>query len=196
MVLNVFLQVFDAGRLTDGRGRTAYFNHATVIMTSNIGTELYFKSKVGFDWTRAEESEIMQEIKNYFSPEFLNRIDEIVFFKPLTIDHVKKIIDLQLREVRKRLKLDGKALILSEKAKEEIAKKGYSREYGARRLARTIREMLLDKIAIAKLAENWDSIRTIYAELKNGEIVLRLSQEPPVEPQETLAEENLKEQAK
>lgn len=192
MVLNVFLQVFDAGRLTDGRGRTAYFNHATVIMTSNIGTDLYFKSKVGFEWTRAERSEIMQEIKNYFSPEFLNRIDEIVFFRPLDIEDIKKIIDLQLREVRRRLALEEKSLVLTEKVKTAIAKRGYSREYGARRLARTIREMLLDKLAVLKLSEEWSAIKTIFAEEDHGEIILRTSREPVVETQETELEKELK----
>lgn len=193
MVLNVFLQVFDAGRLTDGRGRTAHFNHATVIMTSNIGTDLYFKSKVGFEWSRTERSEIMQEIKKYFSPEFLNRIDEIVFFRPLDINDVKRIIDLQLREVKRRLALEEKTLVLSDEAKTAIAERGYSREYGARRLARTIREMLLDKLAVLKLSPEWKSTRTIFAEVEKGEIILRTSRESVIQTQEAEVEKGLEE---
>ncbi len=177
MVLNVFLQVFDAGRLTDGRGRTVYFNHSTIIMTSNLGTKLYSSSKIGFQWNKVEKSEIMQEIKNYFSPEFLNRLDEIVFFRPLGLEDVKKIIELQLREVRRRLKLEGKRLILSEKAKEKIAMSGYSMEYGARRLARTIREMVLDKLGEIKLSDEWGRIKTIYIDVKNDEIFIRTLEE-------------------
>ncbi len=186
-VMNIFLQVFDAGRLTDGRGRTAYFNHATVIMTSNIGTDLYFRSKIGFEWTKVVRSEIMQEVRRFFTPEFLNRIDEIVFFKPLEIEDVKKIVELQLRDVRKRLKLEGKTLILTDKAREFIARRGYSKEYGARLLARTIRELLLDKLATMKLGEDWDRYKTLFVDVKNEEIAIHPSHEPTFE--ETLLEE-------
>lgn len=186
-VLNIFLQVFDAGRLTDGRGRTAYFNHATVIMTSNIGTDLYFRSKIGFEWTKVVRSEIMQEVRRFFTPEFLNRIDEIVFFKPLELEDVKKIVELQLRDVRKRLKLEGKTLILTDKAREFIAKRGYSKEYGARLLARTIRELLLDKLAAMKLKGEWDDYKTLIADVKNDEILILSSHQPNFE--ETLLEE-------
>ncbi len=186
-VLNIFLQVFDAGRLTDGRGRTAYFNHATVIMTSNIGTDLYFRSKIGFEWTKVVRSEIMQEVRRFFTPEFLNRIDEIVFFKPLELEDVKKIVELQLRDVRRRLRLEGKSLILTEKAKELLASRGYSKEYGARLLARTIRELLLDKIALLKLSSQWDNYKTLVADARNDEILILPSHEPSLE--ETFLEE-------
>ncbi len=180
-VLNIFLQVFDAGRLTDGRGRVAYFNHATVIMTSNIGTDLYFRSKIGFEWSRVVRSEIMQEIRRFFTPEFLNRIDEIVFFKPLEIEDVKRIVELQLRDLRRRLRLEGKSLILTDAARNLLARRGYSKEYGARLLARTIREMLLDKLAELKLREDWDNFKTLVADAKGDGIVIFLSEEPSME---------------
>ncbi len=180
-VLNIFLQVFDAGRLSDGRGRTAYFNHATVIMTSNIGTDLYFRSKIGFEWGRVVRSEIMQEIRRFFTPEFLNRIDEIVFFRPLELEDVEKIVELQLGDVRKRLKLEGKALVLTEKARRLLARRGYSREYGARLLGRTLREMLLDKLAEMKLKKEWEGFNTLVADVREDEIIILPSREPSLE---------------
>ncbi|MGH9856276.1 MAG: AAA family ATPase, partial [Acidobacteriota bacterium] len=91
-LLNIFLQVFDAGRLTDGKGKVAYFDNATIVMTSNIGTHLFAQNKLGYGGSDAAEahvtrSDLMKEVKRFFQPEFLNRIDEIVFFKPLTLAH-------------------------------------------------------------------------------------------------------------
>lgn len=180
-VLNIFLQVFDSGKLVDARGRVAYFNHATIIMTSNVGTELYFKARVGFESKGVARSEIMSEIKRFFTPEFLNRIDEIIFFRPLELEDVKKIIDLQLREVRKKLSLEEKSLVLTDAAKELIARRGYSPEYGARPLARTIRALVLDRLAELKLSDDWDRARTILVNEKEGEIIIHLSRFQEVE---------------
>ena len=88
-MLNLFLQVFDAGRLTDGKGRTVHFNNTTIVMTSNVGTHLYGQARAGYaaggkTWNAVGRSELEKEIKRFFPPEFLNRIDEIVFFLPLT----------------------------------------------------------------------------------------------------------------
>ncbi len=182
-VLNIFLQVFDAGKLVDARGRVAYFNHATIIMTSNVGTELYFKARVGFEAKSVARSEIMNEIKRYFTPEFLNRIDEIIFFRPLQLEDVKKIIELQLREVRKKLALEGKSLTLTERAKELIARRGYSPEYGARPLARTIRSLVLDRLAELKLGKEWDRAKTIVVDAEDQEIKIHFSQVQEVELQ-------------
>lgn len=177
-LLNIFLQVFDAGRLTDGRGKTAYFDHATIIMTSNIGTTLYSKVNVGYEssgkMNRVSRSQLMKEIKRYFPPEFLNRLDEIVFFKPLTMDDLKKIVLLQLEDVKKRLKKEGKELIITESAIEIIAKNGYSEEYGARNISREIRRSALDKIAELALHEDYSKARRIVIDSSKGKITVEM----------------------
>lgn len=177
-LLNIFLQVFDAGRLTDGRGKTAYFDHATIIMTSNIGTSLYSKVNVGYEssgrMNKVSRSQLMKEIKRYFSPEFLNRLDEIIFFKPLTLEDVKKIVLLQLEDVRKRLLKEGKELVITESAIEAIAKNGYSEEYGARNISREIRRSALDKIAELALNEDYQKARRIVIDSSKGKITVSL----------------------
>lgn len=158
-VLNLFLQIFDAGRLTDGRGRTVRFNHTTVIMTSNLGTDIFVKGKMGFktsDTYEDEKNHVLREVKKYFTPEFLNRIDEIVVFRPLSEEDVKKIIDLELEDLQKRLKAEGKKLILSDRAKSHIAKEGYSYEYGARNLSRVLRREVSEVIAEKALSPLWE----------------------------------------
>ncbi len=177
-LLNIFLQVFDAGRLTDGRGKTAYFDHATIIMTSNIGTALYSKVNVGYEssgrMNRVSRSQLMKEIKRYFPPEFLNRLDEIIFFKPLTMNDVKKIVLLQLEDVGNRLLKEGKELVITESAIETIAKNGYSEEYGARNISREIRRSALDKIAELALHEDYSKARRIVVDSSGGKISVEL----------------------
>ncbi len=177
-LLNIFLQVFDAGRLTDGRGKTAYFDHATIIMTSNIGTALYSKVNVGYEssgkMNKVSRSQLMKEIKRYFPPEFLNRLDEIIFFKPLTMDDLKKIVLFQLEDVRKRLLKEGKELVITESAIETIAKNGYSEEYGARNISREIRRSALDKIAELALHEDYSRARRIVIDSSKGKITIEL----------------------
>lgn len=177
-LLNIFLQVFDAGRLTDGRGKTAYFDHATIIMTSNIGTSLYSKVNVGYEssgrMNKVSRSQLMKEIKRYFPPEFLNRLDEIIFFKPLNLEDVKKIVLLQLEDVRNRLFKEGKELVITESAIETIAKNGYSEEYGARNISREIRRSALDKIAELALNEDYPKARRIVIDSSKGKITVSL----------------------
>lgn len=197
-LLNIFLQVFDAGRLTDGRGKTAFFDHATIIMTSNIGTALYSKVNVGYEssgkMNRVSRSQLMKEIKRYFPPEFLNRLDEIIFFKPLTMDDLKKIVLLQLEDVRKRLFKEGKELVITESAIETIAKNGYSEEYGARNISREIRRSALDKIAELALHEDYSKARRIVIDSSKGKITvsLEMGSELDVEYPLDIFEENKK----
>lgn len=197
-LLNIFLQVFDAGRLTDGRGKTAYFDHATIIMTSNIGTSLYSRVNVGYEssgkMNKVSRSQLMKEIKRYFPPEFLNRLDEIIFFKPLTMDDVKKIVLLQLKEVKERLLKEGKELVITESAIETIAKNGYSEEYGARNISREIRRSALDKIAELALEEDYIRAKRIVIDSSKGKITvsLEMGSEIDVEYPLDIFEENKK----
>ncbi len=179
-LLNIFLQIFDAGRLTDGRGKTAYFNHATIIMTSNIGTTLYSKVNLGYESSgkinKVSRNQLMKEIKRYFSPEFLNRLDEIIFFKPLTMNELKKIVLLQLEDVKKRLTAEGKELLITESATETIARNGYSEEYGARNISREIRRSALDKISELALSEDYAKARRIIIDSEKGKIIVKIEE--------------------
>jgi len=159
-MLNLFLQVFDAGRLTDGKGRTVDFSNTTIVMTSNIGTHLYSQARAGY----AEGGpgrvigggEMMREVKRFFAPEFLNRIDEIVFFDPLMREDLRQIARLQLREVTERLARRGAELVIEEEVLDMLVTEGHSAEFGARNLTRTIRRRLLDVLAARTLDFAWD----------------------------------------
>lgn len=176
-VLNIFLQIFDAGRLTDGRGRSVKFNHATVIMTSNLGTEVFSKGRVGFknhNEFEDEKSHILKEVKKYFTPEFLNRIDDVVVFNPLTEEDVKRIMEIELSELKDKMRNDGKDLILTEKAKFLLAKEGYSYEYGARNLARVLRRKIAEPLAERALEPNWDEKEIVLFDAEKDELTLTL----------------------
>lgn len=176
-VLNLFLQIFDAGRLTDGRGRTVRFNHATVIMTSNLGTEVFTRSKVGFQPRGAmatEKAQIMKEIRQFFTPEFLNRIDEIVVFNPLSREDVLRIIDIEMEELVRKLENEGKELRLSAEAREFLARAGYSYEYGARNLARVIRREIAEPMALKALDPLWHEKQVVFFDSAGGSLSISL----------------------
>jgi ATP-dependent Clp protease ATP-binding subunit ClpB len=135
-VLNVLLQLLDDGRLTDGKGRTVDFKNTVVIMTSNLGTG---------------EADVMDAVRAHFRPEFINRIDEIVAFHPLDRAHMKRIIDIQLSGLTKRLEERKIQVLLTDAAKEQIVREGYDATYGARPLKRTIQRRVLDVLAMRVL---------------------------------------------
>jgi ATP-dependent Clp protease ATP-binding subunit ClpB len=145
-VFNVLLQLLDDGRLTDGKGRTVDFRNTVVIMTSNLGNLLW---EGGHKVTRDEITQVLQA---HFRPEFLNRIDEIVLFHPLTRDDLSKIVDIQLRNVAKLLQEKGYTLEVSEAAREYLAEVGYDPDFGARPLKRAIQRELQDPLALAILS--------------------------------------------
>ena len=155
-VFNVLLQVLDDGQLTDGMGRKVDFKNTIIIMTSNIGSRQLkdFGTGVGFS-THAREAEkqklqrdvIEKSLKKTFSPEFLNRIDDIVYFNSLTREDIHKIIDIELRGLFKRIKEMGYGVELDEKAKDFILAKGWDEQYGARPLRRAIQRYVEDDLA-------------------------------------------------
>ncbi len=181
-LLNIFLQVFDAGRLTDARGNVVDFSHTTIIMTSNIGTNLFSKTQMGYhgDLQSTDVSHIalLKALKKYFSPEFLNRVDEVLMFNQLTEPDIRTIIDIQLKDTRARLEKEEKELIIHEDVMEYIIKNGYSKEYGARHIARTLRKLVLEKIAMAALDKSWDETRHVICSMDkystNEEILVQL----------------------
>jgi ATP-dependent Clp protease ATP-binding subunit ClpB len=136
-VLNVLLQLLDDGRLTDGKGRTVDFKNAVVIMTSNLGTGALH---------------VMDAVRAHFRPEFINRIDEIITFHALDRTHIKRIIDIQLSALMKRLEERRIHITLTDAAREQLVREGYDPTYGARPLKRTIQRRVLDALAIRILA--------------------------------------------
>jgi ATP-dependent Clp protease ATP-binding subunit ClpC len=153
-ILNLFLQAFDEGWLTDGRGRRVYLSDAVVIMTSNIGSECFRKltNPLGFLSKQVSEdqvqSEITREMERRFTPEFRNRIDEVVIFRPLTTDEVRAIAVQQLARIEQSLARSGRTLHVSPSALEKIVQDGYSLAYGARFLKRTIEDRV--KLSISQ----------------------------------------------
>ncbi len=145
-VFNVLLQLLDDGRLTDGQGRTVDFRNAVVIMTSNLGNQLWEGGR------SAQRDEITHLLQGYFRPEFLNRIDEIVVFTPLTRQDLAAIVDIQLRRVTSLLVDRGYTLEVSEAAREYLADAGYDPDFGARPLKRAIQRELQDPLAMRILS--------------------------------------------
>ena len=176
-LLSIFLQVFDAGRLTDGKGKVAYFDNSTIVMTSNIGTHLFAQNKLGYGSEQAlghvTRSDLFKEVKKFFQPEFLNRIDEIVFFQPLTLEHVREIASMKLRTILEQLRQQNRELVLQDQAMMELCRAGYDYEYGARNLERVLRRQILDRLSEMALREDWPAVRTISVELQKEEIVLK-----------------------
>ena len=148
-VFNLFLQLLDEGRLTDGHGRTVDFRNTVIIMTSNVGSHL-IKSMAGAP-EKEVRAAVMAELDRVFRPEFLNRIDEIVLFHALTPEHIKQIVDIQLRNLQQLLAERRITIQLSEAAKEFLAARGYDPVYGARPLKRVIQRELQDALALAIL---------------------------------------------
>ncbi|HTF92142.1 MAG TPA: AAA family ATPase, partial [Verrucomicrobiae bacterium] len=141
-VFNIFLQILDDGRLTDGHGRTVDFKNTVVIMTSNIGSQLILAYRGGDDAEsyRQMKNEVLEAMRQHFRPEFLNRVDDTVVFHSLSREHLKQIVDIQLEHLRARLAERHIVLDLSDRAREHIALVGYDPSYGARPLKRVIQK--------------------------------------------------------
>jgi ATP-dependent Clp protease ATP-binding subunit ClpB len=177
-VFNVLLQILDDGRLTDNQGRVVDFKNTIVIMTSNVGSPL-LTEKAGESGEIREEVrvDVMGELRAQFRPEFLNRVDEIVLFKPLTQAEIKRIVDLQLKLLRQRLAERNIGLELTESAKEYIAREGYDPVYGARPLKRFLQrqvETVLSRKILAGTVRDGSQVTVDY---KRGELVFEVA--PP-----------------
>ncbi|MCY6959331.1 ATP-dependent chaperone ClpB [Clostridium brassicae] len=146
-VFNIFLQILDDGRLTDNKGKTVDFKNCIIIMTSNIGSSYLLDNNKSSYIDESIRKKVMESLKRRFKPEFLNRLDDIIMFKPLTEDEIEKIIDIFVEEIRERLSDKNIGLKISKEAKEVLAKEGYDPIYGARPLKRYIARTLETKIA-------------------------------------------------
>ena len=167
-VFNILLQILDDGRLTDGHGRTVDFKNTVVIMTSNIGSQFMQDLSIPDE---EKKNMTMTALRAGFKPEFLNRIDDIITFRALTIDDIDRIVDIQIRLIQKRLQERKMSLELTEKTKKYIAKTGYSPVYGARPLKRALQKLILDDLSMQILEGNFTDGDRILADVtKNGEI--------------------------
>ena len=168
-VWNALLQILDDGRLTDGQGRVVVFRNTVLIMTSNLGTEFVTKSgTLGFrrqgqeSQDRAAEEKIEKELKDTFRPEFLNRIDEIIIFSPLSPEQMERIVDLQMKQIRERLAEHGLEVELTDAARKWLAEEGYDPAFGARPLRR----------ALQKHVESALSVKILQGEFEDGDTVI------------------------
>ena len=153
-VFNTLLQILDEGQLTDGHGRTIDFRNTVIVMTSNLGTGVQEKATLGFtqrsgtiDKQKELQASVDKTLRGHFRPEFLNRIDEVIIFEPLTKAELLKIVDLILEGVQKRLSEKGVSFTLSEEARTALVEEGYDPEYGARPLRRTVEQRIENELA-------------------------------------------------
>jgi ATP-dependent Clp protease ATP-binding subunit ClpB len=168
-VFNVLLQVLDDGRITDGQGRTVDFKNTVIIMTSNIGSQIITEEES----REARSRLVMDALRAHFRPEFLNRVDEIIIFDRLNEDDLKKIVEIQLKRLSKRLEQQKITLDLSDSAKALLAREGYDPVYGARPLRRTIQKEILDPLSIDILKGKVREGQTVKVDTKNGALEFR-----------------------
>jgi ATP-dependent Clp protease ATP-binding subunit ClpC len=184
-VFNLLLQIFDNGYLTDAKGRRVDFRNSIIVMTSNVGAKLILKgTTIGFvsrsddvktreqSYEKMKES-LLGEMKKQFSPEFLNRIDGIVVFHPLTKEQIRLIVDIMLSTVTKQLLEKEIKLEVTETAKDFLGEKGYDEVFGARPLRRVIQNMVEDKLSEDLLRGKFRAGDTVVVDLENGEIIVR-----------------------
>jgi ATP-dependent Clp protease ATP-binding subunit ClpB len=168
-VFNVLLQVLDDGRITDGQGRTVDFKNTVIIMTSNVGSEFITEEES----KEARARLVMDALRQHFRPEFLNRIDEVIIFDRLSEENLKKIVEIQLSRLTKRLEDQKITLDLSDRAKAFIAREGYDPVYGARPLKRAIQKHILDPLSLDILEGKFHEGQTLRVDVSDGKLEFR-----------------------
>jgi ATP-dependent Clp protease ATP-binding subunit ClpB len=177
-VLNVMLQLLDDGRLTDGKGRTVDFKNAVVIMTSNVGSHYIAEDIVrlkssgdGAELSEGVKRQVLEALRQQFRPEFINRVDEIIVFHALGRDHLRQIVDIQLRSLMKRLEERKIRFEIGDRAKDLLIEEGYDPIYGARPLKRTIQREILDPLAMRVLQGDFGEGDVVRIDAPSGEMV-------------------------
>jgi len=177
-VFNLLLQILEDGRLTDSFGRKVDFRNTVIIMTSNVGAELIRKTgSLGFKTQKDEityqemKEKLLEEVKRTFKPEFLNRLDDIIVFRPLTKEDLERIVDIEMQFVCERLKEQKITLELTPEAKEFLINKGFDPIFGARPLKRTIQRYIEDPLAQEIIAKRFKEGSHIKVLFKNGELI-------------------------
>ncbi|HBI26102.1 MAG: ATP-dependent chaperone ClpB [Candidatus Wolfebacteria bacterium GW2011_GWC2_39_22] len=177
-VFNILLQVLDNGRLTDSKGKSVNFRNSIIILTSNVGSEFFHEmSKLGFETTKEEDISGQQEelfkervnasLKETFRPEFLNRLDEIIVFNPLTPKEIEQIIEIQINEVLQRLALRNMNVTIDASVKKYIAEHGFNPDYGARPIKRLIQKTILDQLADRIIKGEFNNVKKIKISFKD-----------------------------
>ena len=189
-VFNVLLQILEDGRLTDAQGRTVDFKNCVIIMTSNVGApQIQRDTGLGFRGTESERLEaertydrmkihVMEEMRRTFRPEFLNRVDEIIVFRPLMRDQIRAIVDILMERVTREIRGQGMALTMTDAARELLATEGYDPQYGARPLRRAIQRLVEDPLSDDMLRGKFAAGDEIVLDVREGTVVFEKRREP------------------
>jgi ATP-dependent Clp protease ATP-binding subunit ClpB len=183
-VFNVLLQILDDGRVTDAQGRTVNFKNTVIIMTSNIGSQHLLEdviSATGGEVSSQARNSVMSDLRRHFRPEFLNRVDDIVLFKPLTLPEIKRIVSLQTQLIADRLADRRITLSITDEAQEKIAEAGYDPVYGARPLKRYLQHELETRIGRAIIAGNAPDGSRVTVDVRDGELSVDIQLPQPAE---------------
>lgn len=182
-VFNILLQVLDDGRLTDSKGRVVNFKNTVIVMTSNIGSEFIDKmqtmgfgtgdSSIDAEYAQTKDK-VIEHLKDYFRPEFINRLDEIISFDILSPEIVRNIVDVQVKKIAERLEQKEISLIIATDVLDKLGKEGYNPQFGARPLRRLIQEKILNPVANAMIKERLLTGATVTVSLKNDELVVKI----------------------
>ncbi len=183
-VWNALLQILEDGRLTDGQGHVVDFRNTVIIMTSNLGTE-YARKGGALGFVRSDDNDerdahakIERALKQTFRPEFLNRIDEVIIFSPLTLEQVEKIVDLQMQEIRERLSDEGLTVELTDAARKWLAREGFDPAFGARPLRRTLQRYVESPLAVQLLRGQFQAGDTVVVDVVDNQIVFNRQPAP------------------
>jgi ATP-dependent Clp protease ATP-binding subunit ClpC len=192
-VFNTLLQIFDDGHLTDAKGRKVDFRNTIIVMTSNVGSDLIRKEgALGFQVQKEEtktaediykrmKEKVLDELKRVFRPEFLNRLDNTVVFHTLSKEHIRQIVELQLKEVEAQLLLKGVTMDVTVEAKDWLGERGFDPVFGARPLRRVIQDELEDRLSDALLGNEFEPGDRVLVDIIDGTITLKKSQEAETE---------------
>ena len=171
------LQIFDDGRLTDSKGRTVDFKNTLIIMTSNIGSDIILENTINSLGSQSDfeatKDKVLDVLRSRFKPEFLNRIDETIFFKALTLQQLSAIVDIQMDYLRKLLKEQEIDVEITDDAKEFLATRGFNPVYGARPLKRVIRQLVENPLSKEILAQKFLRGEKLIIDVDNDEIVFK-----------------------
>jgi ATP-dependent Clp protease ATP-binding subunit ClpB len=169
-VFNIMLQMFDDGRLTDGQGKLIDFKNTVIIMTSNLASEVILDENLSDD---EKKSEVQKALRGKFKPEFLNRIDEIITFNPLTLENLKLIVDIQTSSLKKRLEDQEIELEITDNAKDFLANEGYEPLYGARPLRRVIRQLVEIPLSMKILEGEFKKGDKLILDTDNTQLIIK-----------------------
>ncbi len=196
-VFNTMLQILDDGRLTDGQGRTVNFKNTVIIMTSNVGSSMIKESaRIGFSVNTRDQKDdavrtrLLTALRQTFRPEFLNRVDDIIVFNPLSKEHLRSIVDIQLKRLGSQLEGRGLHLEITDAAKDALLTEGYDAEYGARPMRRAIQRLIQDPLSLRLLEGDYVTGDTVLVDAADGKLTFGRRPGPP-EPveEEAVAEE-------